>query len=121
MWIIIINIAFIGSGSGDIPPSQCVQTFTIMQDGTDIDVMPGVVNCFSCALDSMSGIAWQVEINGRLVPVSSSPDVVVDGNFLIIEMPDDYVPFGQSGGRNITCTSIFDGQSFEARLTSMGE
>ena len=92
-----------------------------MQDGTDIDVTPGVVNCFSCALDSMSGIAWQVEMNGRLVPALSSPDAVVDGNFLIIEMPDDYVSLGPSGGRNITCTSLFDGQSFEARLTSMGE
>ena len=117
----IINIAFTGSGSGDIPPSQCVQTVTIMQDGSDIDIMPGVVNCFNCALDSMSGIAWEVEINGRLVPASLSPDAVADGNFLIIEMPDDYVSTGPSGGRNITCTSLFDGQSFEARLTSMGE
>ena len=43
----------VGSGSGEIPPSQCVQTFMIMQDGTDIDIVLGVVNCFSCALDRM--------------------------------------------------------------------
>lgn len=92
-----------------------------MQDGTDIDVIPGVVNCFICALDSMGGIAWQVEMDGRLVPVSSSLDAVADGNFLIIEMPDDYVPLGPSGGRSISCTSLFDGQTFEARLASMGE
>ena len=38
--------------------------------------MPGVINCFSCALDTNGSIAWQVMVNGDLAPLSSSPDAV---------------------------------------------
>ena len=108
-----------GSGSGSGPPLQCEQTFQIERDEADINIVPGVINCFSCALNTSGDIAWQVELNGNLVSVSLSPDAEVDGKFLIIEMPDDYVSPGPSGGRNITCTSLIDGQTFEARLASI--
>ena len=80
--------------------------------------MPGVVNCFSCAALNTTGgsINWQVELNGDLVPVSSSPDAVVNGNFLVIAMPDNYVQPGTSGRRDIRCS--VNGRSLEARLAS---
>ena len=109
-----------GSGSGSGPPAQCVQTFRIEQDQIEQYIVPGVVNCFSCALDTMGSVSWQVELDGDLVPVSLSPDAVADGNCLIVEMPDNYVLPGPSGRRNITCTSLVDGQTFEARLASLG-
>ena len=82
--------------------------------------MPGVVNCFSCALDTMGNVNWQVDLDGDLVPVSLSPDAVTDGNFLVIAMPENYVLPGTSGRRNIVCTSLANGQIFDARLASPG-
>ena len=76
--------------------------------------MPGVVNCFSCALDTMGSVSWQVELDGDLVPVSLSPDAVTDGNFLVIAMPENYVLPGTSGRRSIVCTSP-NGQIFDVR------
>jgi hypothetical protein len=92
-----------------------------MQEETDIDIVPGVVNCFICALVTNGDVIWQVELDGVLVPVSLSPDAVAIGNFLVIQMPDDYVPSGPSGRRNISCISLVDGQTIEARIVSMGE
>ena len=80
--------------------------------------MPGVINCFSCALDTNGSIAWQVSVNDDLVPVSSSSDAVADDNFLIIAMPEKYVLPGTSGRRDILCTSVDNGQNLEARLVS---
>ena len=81
--------------------------------------MPGVVNCFSCALDNKSDVTWQVSsLDGELIPVSSSPDAVTDGDFLVIVMPETYVLPGTSGRRHVVCTSLFDGHSLEARLAS---
>ena len=110
-------------GSGQIPPSQCAQTFQIEQDVIDINIISGVVTCFSCALDSTGpgDVVWLVEMDGNLVPVSTLSNAVADGNFLIIEMPDDFFPPGPSGRRNISCISLVNGQTFEARLVSMGE
>ena len=79
--------------------------------------MPGVVNCFSCALDTTGGsVSWQVELDGDPVPASSLPDIVVNGNFLVIAMPDNYVQPGTAGRRDIHCSA--NGQSVEARLAS---
>ena len=81
--------------------------------------MPGVVNCFSCVLDTTGGsVSWQVELDGdpAPVPVSSLPDIVVDGNFLIIAMPDNYIQPGTVGRRDIHCSA--NSQSLEARLAS---
>ena len=80
--------------------------------------MPGVVNCISCNLDDMGNVAWQVTVDGDLVPVSSSSDVTTDGNFLVIAIPENYVLPGTSGRRNIVCTSLSSGGTLEARLAS---
>ena len=101
---------------------QCEQIFEIEQDQTDINIVPGVVNCLICALNTTGDVAWRIELNGVLVPVTSSPDAEVNGKFLVIEMPDDYVSPGSSGKRNITCTSLVNGQTLKARLALiMGE
>ena len=81
--------------------------------------MPGVVNCFNCTLNTAGGsVSWQIELDGDLVPVSTSraPDIVVDGNFLVITKPDNYVQPGTSGRRDIYCSA--NSQSLEARLAS---
>ena len=81
--------------------------------------MPGVVNCFSCALDTMGNVNWQVDLDGDLVVVTLSPDAVAVGNFLVIAMPDNYVQPGTSGRRNIACSLAFnDTVRLEARLAS---
>ena len=89
------------AGSGQTPPSQCIQTLRIEQDRMDIYITPGVVNCFSCALDAMGNVNWQVDLDGDLVVVTLSPDAVAVGNFLVIAMPDNYVQPGTSGRRHI--------------------
>ena len=66
----------------------------------------------------MGDVAWQVELDGDPIPASSSPDVVVNGNFLVIAMPDDYVQPGTSGRKDIVCYSLINGQTLEARLAS---
>ena len=80
--------------------------------------MPGVINCFSCALDTNGSITWQVTVNGDLLHLSLAPNAEADGNFLVIAMPEDYVLPGTSGRRDILCTSLVNGQNLEARLTS---
>ena len=48
--------------------------------------MPGVVNCFSCALDSNGSVVWQFTVNDGPAPFAAT-----DENFLVIEMPENYV------------------------------
>ena len=114
-----IRELYLFTGSGQNPPSQCVHNLQVEYNRIDLYIMPGVVNCFSCALDNKSDITWQVSLpNHELIPVSSSPDAVTDGNFLVILMPEMYVLPGTSGRRGIVCTSLFDGRILEARLAS---
>ena len=83
-------------------------------------IMPGVVSCFSCALDAndTSQVVWQIEADGNLVPVSlSTSNVTTVGNFLVIWMPDSYVLPGTSGRQIIACVHNINEQ-FEARLAS---
>ena len=81
--------------------------------------MPGVVNCFSCALDAMGQVNWQVSMNGDPVIVTISPDAVAVGNFLVIAMPDSYVPPGTTGRQNIICSlANNEARRLEARLAS---
>ena len=80
--------------------------------------MPGVVNCFSCALDTNGSVAWEVDRDGDLVPVSLSPAAVAIDNFLVITMPKMYVLPGTSGRRSILCTSVDNSQNLEGRLAS---
>ena len=116
----------ISSGTTQSPPhapSQCVQSFRIEHDRVDLYIVSGVVNCFSCALDAIGGVSWEVEVDGALVPISTLPDdniIVVNGSFLIIAMPDNYVQPGTSGRRDIICISHANGQTLDARLASPG-
>ena len=103
-------------------PAQCAQTFQIEQDRIDIFIVPGVVNCFSCALDTMGNVAWQVELDSNLVP-ATLPSVLalgieVVGNFLVIAMPESYVLPGTAGRQDIACFSAISSQLLEARLAS---
>ena len=68
----------------------------------------------------MGSVRWQVQLDGDLIPSSLSPDAETDGNFLVIAMPDNYVQPGNSGRRDIVCTSTVNGQNLEARLASPG-
>ena len=85
----------------------------------ELYITPGVANCFSCALDTMGPINWQVDLDGDLVVVTLSPDAVAVGNFLVIAMTDSYVQPGTSGRRNIVC-SLANNEALrlEARLAS---
>ena len=108
-------------GSDPSTQAHCVRTFWIEYDRMDVYIMPEVANCFSCALDTMGNVSWQLQVNmpdGEHVPVSLSPDAVTVGNFLVIAMPDDYVLPGTSGRRTIVCTSLVNQQTLEARLGS---
>ena len=83
--------------------------------------MPGVVSCFSCALDAngMSQVVWEIEVDGNLVPVSlSTSNVTIVGNFLVIWTPDSYVLPGTAGRQTIACVHNINGQQLEARLAS---
>ena len=116
---IYIDYCIVCIGSSQTPPAQCMWTFRIEQDRIDIYITPGIVNCFSCALDSFGGVNWQVEINGDLVPPSLSEGAAAtEGNFLIIAMPDNYVQPGTGGRRDIVCASAVNGENLEARLAS---
>ena len=108
---IITNI-----GSGQTPPENCVHTFRIEKNHADITIIPGVINCFSCALDTMSNVLW---VNSSRIPLMSEA-VQTNGNFLVIEMPDNYVQPGPSGMRHIACLSIVFGQTLNATLASPG-
>ena len=102
-------------------PANCIQNFRITENLTDIIIIPGIVNCFSCELDSSSNVTWQVSSGGHLVPASLSPDVEAIGEFLIITMPESYVQPGTSGEQTIVCTSLNEvGQDLVARLLSPG-
>ena len=68
----------------------------------------------------MGSVSWQVELNRDLILPSLSPDAETDGNFLVIAMPDNYVQPGNSGRRDIVCSTV-NGQNLEARLASPGK
>ena len=109
----------IATGFAQTPPSQCVETRRIETDRMDLYITPRVVNCFSCALDAMGSVNWQVDLDGDLVVVTLSPDAVAVGNFLVIAMPDNYVQPGTSGRQDIVCSlANNDAIRLEARLAS---
>lgn len=95
--------------SGQAPPENCGRIFLIDQNGLDLYITPGVLNCFSCLLETVS---WQIEMG--IANTSGS------GRFLLLDMPESYVRPGPSGRRNITCTSVPPGRQFQARLASPG-
>ena len=101
---------------------QCAQIFRIKRDQTNIYIVPGVVNCFSCALDTMGNVTWQVGLGGDLVPALSplalAFSIEIVDNFLVIAMPESYVRPGTAGRQDIVCISLLGSQSLEARLAS---
>ena len=103
-------------------PAQCVHNLRVMTIREDLYIMPGVVNCISCALDSMGDVAWQIEVDGDPVPATTptaAQFVTVMNNYLIIAMPEEYVLPGTSGRQDVVCTSLTTpGSSLEARLAS---
>ena len=95
-------------------PSQCVHTLQIKNDREDLYIMPGVINCVSCAV--AGDVVWEITVNGIQVPVSSASQIAsTENNYLIIPSPESYVLPGQSGRQNIECIGV---SSLEARLAS---
>lgn len=109
-----------GSCQDPLPPEQCAQTFRITQNGTDIYIMPGVVNCFSCALMTNGNVSWVVTVAGDFMLVFEEfPNATTNGIFLIIA--ENYVQPGPSGRQTIVCISRDnDGDYFVATLASPG-
>ena len=113
-----ITIKFISLGLTQTP-AQCVHNLQIETDRQDLYIMPGVINCISCNI--MGNIAWQIEVDGDLVPTTSSiaaQFVSTMNNYLIIAMPEDYVLPGTSGRRDILCSTPVGTPSLEAILAS---
>jgi hypothetical protein len=101
-------------------PSQCQSDLQIVSDREDLYIVPGMVNCITCALDEQGPVTWQIEVDGDLV-VATSPTAAqfatVEGNYLILMTPEDYVLLGSTGRRDIVCSG--PGFPFlEARLVS---
>lgn len=122
--------------SGQTPPAQCAENLRIVQDHADLYITPRAVNCFSCALDTLGDVSWQIAtLDGRFWPPSpgdsgrfndtssgrSVRSLTEQGNFLVLEMPDDYILPGMFGRRTIQCTSDVNGQTLQARLASPGK
>ena len=78
-----------------------------------------MVNCFSCFLDTVGSVVWQVELdNGDRVQPDLSPDAEAVGNFLVLAMPENYVEPGTAGRKYIVCTSQLNNSNVEVRLAS---
>ena len=100
-------------------PSQCVHNLRIETDRQDLYIMPGVVNCISCNI--MGDIAWTIEVDGDQIPTTSptaAQFASTMNNYLIIEMPEDYVEPGTSGRQDIVCSAPAGTPLLEARLAS---
>ena len=95
------------------PPENCGHTSRIERNGTDFYITPGVINCFTCALDLVGELQWEIEMGE-----AATADFFM---VLVFAMPDNYVVPGVSGRRNISCTSQNDGQKLQARLASPGK
>ena len=108
--------AFIIAGSTQ--SSQCEEVYHIEEDRSRFIIVPGVKNCFGCALQSVGTVSWLVSINGDLVPASTVSFVETEANYLVLPMPTDYVEPGNAGRRDIICTS--GNQQLEAGLISPG-
>ena len=86
----------------------------------NISIVSGAVNCFSCALDAMDAVDWLVEMDGEVVTAEESPDVITNGNFLIVPMPISFISSATDGICTIACVSQNDEQILRATL-SLGE
>ena len=103
-------------------PARCARTTTLSAPFTDIVVELGEVNCFTCSLVT----SWTAnnDAGNPISVTSASPLLIgevivveVEGNYLILPSPGQYVPPGNSGRRNIICTDNI-GDTYEARLSN---
>lgn len=111
-------------------PARCVQTFRIEDSSRpDFVVVPGVVNCFICVIYPVdnASLSWIIENGKASLPLQSgmlasiangTTTVEVEGNTLILPMPELYVRPGIVGRKFIICSQ--HGQEYEARLVSPG-
>ena len=105
---------------------QCVVSYRIVDAvHAEFIITPGVVNCFSCALEIESNIEWEVEDGARILRVipgaplalAGGTTIEVEGNILILPMPELFVLPGNSGQMDIVCRSD-SGQRYNATLNS---
>lgn len=93
-------------------PENCGRTYRIEQNGTEFYITPGLINCFTCALDRVGELSWEIEMGEA---------ATADFNMvLVFAMIDNYVVPGISGRRTISCIGLIDGQRLQARLASPG-
>ena len=122
--LILLSVTVAGSEPVHGRPERCVEDFRIEGSyRSDLIIIPGVTNCFSCALDSASNdtiLFWYVSVDHQLLPASSVPHIETEGNFLILPTPESYVEPGTAGRKDIVCTDS-NGQELEARLVSPGK
>ena len=103
-------------------PARCATTTTLSGSFTDIIVELGEVNCFTCSLV----ISWTAnnDMGNPISVTSASPLVIgvttvveVEGNYLVLPSPGDYVLPGSGGRKNIICSDN-SGNTYEARLSN---
>ena len=97
-------------------------TRTLSGPFTDIIIELGEVNCFTCSQVS----SWTANNDmGNPISVTSASPLVfgvttvveVEGNYLVLPSPGDYVLPGNIGRRNIICSDN-SGSQYEARLSN---
>ena len=103
-------------------PARCATTTTLSGPFADIIIELGEVNCFTCS----QVISWTAnnDMGNPISVTSASPleiggvtVVEVEGNYLVLPSPGQYVPPGTSGRRNIICTDTM-ADTYEARLSN---
>ena len=103
-------------------PARCARTTTLSAPFTDIVIELGEVNCFTCS----QVLSWTAtnDMGNPVSVTSASPLLIsgvtvveIEGNYLILPSPGQYVLPGNSGRRNIICSDII-GDTYEARLSN---
>ena len=103
-------------------PARCVRTTTLSGGFINIIVELGEVNCFTCS----QVLSWTANNNeGNPISVTSASPLLiggvtvveVEGNYLVLPSPGDYVLPGNIGRRNIICSDNI-GNQYEARLSN---
>ena len=93
--------------TGSAQPADCGATFRVLATTFQFVIVPGVRNCFSCDRDTVGSVLWQVTLPGSFIRTDVGPATAgfaeVDGNFLILPTPEDYVGPGFNGQRIIVC------------------
>ena len=122
--MLYITITLLHAGSAQ--PADCGATFHVNASSFEFVIVPGVRNCFSCSLDTKGSVLWQVTLPSSFIPTNVGPATAgfaeVDGNFLILPIPEDYVGPGFNGQRRIVCNGLLASSLFspgrEVSITS---